>query len=131
MAEPPLYVYAGSRLVGRLVSAPLSFAYEPSWLTANEAFQLSVSLPLRSEAFGEAEVRAFFFNLLPEGSVRRRLAGRLKISQGNDYALLAAVGGECAGALEILPGPPDAEAHHEYAPLSDSQIAQLISSGGP
>lgn len=130
MADAPLYVFFGRRLLGRLTPEPLSFTYEPDWLAAEGGFAISVSLPLDRGPFGEAEVRAFFFNLLPEGNVRRRLAGRLKISEGNDHALLAAVGGECAGAIAVLKAPGDAAVEGEYEPLTDEDIAQWIASGG-
>lgn len=130
MAETLLYVHHGARRVGRLSPEPLTFIYEPAWLEAADAFQLSVALPLRAAPFEGAPVRAFFFNLLPEGNVRRRLAGRLKLSEGNDYALLAAVGGECAGALTILPSALEVEPRGEYAPLPESEIGALVASGG-
>src|SRR4051794_14309768 len=45
----------------------------------------------------------FFATLLPEGGARARLATRLGVSEDNDFALLEAVGGDCAGALSLLP----------------------------
>ncbi|MCB9653244.1 MAG: HipA N-terminal domain-containing protein [Deltaproteobacteria bacterium] len=91
MADEPLDVFYGTRLVGRISPDPLTFAYERGWLSLKDAFPLSVALPLERRSFDEGEVRAFFFNLLPEGNVRRRLAGRLKISEGNDYMCSAEV----------------------------------------
>ncbi|MBI2394078.1 MAG: HipA domain-containing protein [Deltaproteobacteria bacterium] len=45
----------------------------------------------------------FFANLLPEGQERERLARALGASPDSALSLLAAVGGDCAGALELLP----------------------------
>ncbi|MBK8010796.1 MAG: type II toxin-antitoxin system HipA family toxin [Deltaproteobacteria bacterium] len=140
VGDDPLYVFHGRRRVGRISADPLKFVYDTTWLSARDSFALSVALPLRPTSFDEADVRAFFFNLLPEGQVRRRLAGRLKISEGNDYALLAAVGGECAGAIAVLPTPADANPEsgrerddfdeHAYDALSDDDITQRIAMGG-
>jgi serine/threonine-protein kinase HipA len=63
---------------------------------------VSLALPLRRESFSPAESRPFFEALLPEGDVRERIAGQLKLAAGDSYGLLAALGGDCAGALQIL-----------------------------
>lgn len=129
MADPALLVFHEGRLVGKLSPEPLEFRYDKKWLEHRAAFPISVSLPLRAETFGEAAVRAFFFNLLPEGNIRRRLAGRLGLSEGNDYALLAAIGGECAGALSVSKSAAEAKKDEAYLPLSDEEIAKRIASG--
>ena len=46
----------------------------------------------------ELAAHAFFVNLLPEGRVREAVARQLGLSATNDFGLLEAVGGECAGA---------------------------------
>ena len=49
-------------------------------------------------------VRNWFCNLLPEGMVREAIVQRLRIPN-DDFALLAAIGGECAGAVSLnVPG---------------------------
>lgn len=63
---------------------------------------LSVSLPLRAEPFGGAVVRNWFCNLLPEGIVREAIVARLRLPARDDFALLAAIGGECAGAVSVV-----------------------------
>ena len=53
-----------------------------------DARAISLSLPVRDEPYGDAETRAFFGGLLPEGSVRDHLARQLGVSPGNDFSLL-------------------------------------------
>jgi len=72
----------------------LSFVYDDRY----EGPAISVSLP---RDVGRAGAH-FFTNLLPEGATRERICARLKISVDNDFALLRAIGGECAGALSLL-----------------------------
>lgn len=67
---------------------------------------LSVSLPLRAAPFEGAVVRNWFCNLLPEGGVRDAIERRLRLPPRDPFALLLAIGGECAGAVAI--GPADA-----------------------
>ncbi|MFA7487200.1 MAG: type II toxin-antitoxin system HipA family toxin [Lysobacteraceae bacterium] len=62
---------------------------------------LSVTMPLREEPWVGAVVRNWFCNLLPEGAVRQAIVQRLRIAHDDDFALLAAIGGECAGAVSL------------------------------
>ncbi len=90
-----------------------SFAYDPKHLVSNHPFALSVALPLRDAPYRGAIVRNWFCNLLPEGTVRDAIATRLRLTTRDDFALLAAIGGECAGAVSLRPvdqeptAPPD------------------------
>ncbi|MBA2238416.1 MAG: type II toxin-antitoxin system HipA family toxin, partial [Lysobacter sp.] len=77
------------------------FAYSPGYLASAAPVSLSVGLPLRAEPYAGALVRNWFCNLLPEGAVRETVEGRLRIPGRDDFALLAAIGGECAGAVSI------------------------------
>lgn len=79
------------------------FSYAVSYLESDQRVPLSASLPLRAEPFIGAVVRNWFGNLLPEGAVREAIAARLRIPVWDDFALLARIGGECAGAVSILP----------------------------
>lgn len=58
------------------------------------ALGLSLSLPVRPEPYHGAVVRNWFANLLPEGRIKESVANRLRISPSDDFALLAAIGGE-------------------------------------
>ncbi|MBS0213459.1 MAG: type II toxin-antitoxin system HipA family toxin [Proteobacteria bacterium] len=82
-----------------------SFTYDAEAVARGGA-ALSVSLPLRVEPFGGAVVRNWFCNLLPEGIVREAIVARLRLPARDDFALLAAIGGECAGAVSVV--RPDA-----------------------
>lgn len=86
----------------------MAFRYADEWTRSEDAFPISLSLPLGREEFGEA-AHCFFANLLPEADVRVRLCQQLKVSPGNDFELLGRIGGECAGALNVgpEPGEPD------------------------
>jgi serine/threonine-protein kinase HipA len=62
---------------------------------------ISLSLPVSQERFTPAESRPFFEALLPEGAVREQIARQLKLAVGDSYGLLAELGRDCAGALQI------------------------------
>ena len=64
---------------------------------------LSQSLPLSPAPFDDHQCRAYFAGLLPEGKLRRLIAQQCHVSHQNDFALLNAIGGECAGAITFVP----------------------------
>lgn len=104
-----LDVHLFGRLAGNLriageVRAPedWQFSYAEGYRGSSHATPLSVSLPVREAAWHGAVVRNWFGNLLPEGPVREAIAARLRIPVWDDFALLAAIGGECAGAVSIV-----------------------------
>src|SRR3989338_1530009 len=94
-----LNVYWGTRLTGSLReddAGRFEFQYASDWLAAADTMPISVRLPLRPEPFDDDNCRVFFGNLLPEGTTRRLITGKLGISESNDFKLLEILGGECA-----------------------------------
>jgi serine/threonine-protein kinase HipA len=118
-----------------LLEGRLHFAYAGSWLAKSDAVALSVSLPLRAEAFDDRLSRPFFAGLLPEGQMRRLIAQQFQVSGQNDFALLDHIGGECAGAVtflesgQVLPSPIHNE-HNERSDdvqwLSDAELVAIL-----
>lgn len=84
-------------------SGRLSFRYGGDWLNGAGARPISFSMPLTDKPYGDKATHAFFGGLLPEQDKRDLVARSLGISARNDYALLDAIGGDCAGALTLLP----------------------------
>jgi serine/threonine-protein kinase HipA len=110
-----LDVWLYGRRAGRLeqLDGRMHFAYAADYVAARGA-PLSCSLPLGDRSYA-AEAETFFANLLPEGEVRALVARRLGVSAGNDFGLLYAIGGDCAGAVTLLP-PAAAPDEGSYAP---------------
>lgn len=84
----------------RQPGAKLRFVYRSSW-AKGAGVPLSLSLPLRTEAFDDDHCRPFFSGLLPEGEFLKAIARRFHVSAGNAFAVLAEIGGECAGAISL------------------------------
>jgi len=125
-----LWVLFEGRTVGELrrtAEGSFSFRYAPDWLA--DGFAISLSLPLDEREYGETS-RRFFVNLLPEGQIRALVARRLGISEDNDWELLAALGGDCAGALTLTrdPAPTGAGDYHE---LPRKELEELVSTPHP
>lgn len=127
-----LDVYLGARHAGilRRDDAGLSFHYVATYPALADALPLSRHLPLPppggERLFDDPASRAFFENLLPEGAVRERLAASLGLSSGNIFALLAAVGGDCAGAVSVLPVGEKPQAPGGYRPITVAALAEEL-----
>ncbi len=126
-----LDVYLHRYLVGKLIQneyGHMVFEYLSSWLAHPNAIPLSRSLPLQAGQFSRKIVRGFFEGILPEANQRRLIAKNLGISAQNDFAMLYAIGGECAGAVTFLPeGIPLSEVSPKYRTLNESQLAKILS----
>lgn len=128
----PLNVFLNSRLVGRLekeTSGAIQFQYDPSWLERRGTFSISLSLPLRSQAYRGEPVVAVFDNLLPDNErVRKRVAERTGAQGVDPYSLLEQIGRDCVGALQFLPDDVEVDAVSSITgePISDSEIEHLL-----
>lgn len=129
----PLNVYLNARLVGRLqreTSGAIDFQYDQSWLAWEDAFPVSISLPLREDRYVGDPVIAVFDNLLPDNDdIRRRVAARSDADGIDAYSLLAAIGRDCVGALQFLPdgADPGKAGTVDGKSVSDNEISQTLS----
>ncbi len=101
-----LAIWWDRRRVGQLTQdrhGDLAFTYAKDWLDDDSTPPLSTSLPKRVARFTRRECRPFFGGLLPEEGQRDGAAQALGVSRANDFALLDHLGGDVAGALQILP----------------------------
>lgn len=125
-----LDVFWESSLVGHLrqnENASLGFRYAPEWLAREDARALSISLPLEDRFFRHKDCRPFFSGLLPEEIIRETITRSLGISEGNDFSLLEKIGGECAGAVSLMPeGEPPPPSQGNYREISTADLAALM-----
>lgn len=105
--------------------------YDDAWVASPQGRPLSLSLPFtpgNQPHRGDA-VRAYFENLLPDSKdIRERVARRFQAGSTDAFALLAEVGRDCVGALQVVPGaePPDGVQEVNAMPLSDAEVAQAL-----
>ena len=105
--------------------------YFNEWLTDEQGRPLSLSLPFLpgNAPYHGQIVTDYFDNLLPDNdAIRRRLAQRHQTGGIDPFQLLAKLGRDCAGAIQLLPEdetPSDLfEIRGEI--LSVARIAQLL-----
>lgn len=98
-----LDVYYNQNFVGELTqneNGDLAFTYNTTYINGNNP-PISLSLPLISDTYIGRTVDSFFSGLLPEDHIRQRLERKYGISSGNTFALLHAIGEDCAGAISV------------------------------
>jgi serine/threonine-protein kinase HipA len=91
--------------------------------------QVSMAMPVSSRRYGNKIARPFFHGVLPEGEARSIIAYDLGLDSGDDMALLAALGKDCAGALTIQSeqdAPPTASAPVGDDVLYSDDVGRLI-----
>lgn len=125
-----LDVYLYQNLIGNLSIddyGEMAFVYNDNYIDNKNNPPLSQSLPLQKKIYVAKECRPFFSGILPEAHLRASIARQLGISEKNDFALLTAIGGECAGAVSLLPSP-SAEANliSDYRVMDDNAVSNIL-----
>ncbi len=92
---------------------------------------ISYRLPVSKKSFTDEDCRPYFHGLLSEAdSVRKYLGKIFHINPNDDFALLQAIGRDCAGAISFHnpeePVKPDESAQLEYTLLSDNELKKNI-----
>ncbi len=127
-----LRVYLDGEAVGYAEqnSGSLSFTYDEEYRSRPNATPLSLSMPLATLRHGNRPVRAFLDGLLPDSqAARERWARQFGVSANNPFGLLAHVGRDAAGAVQVL--PPDQESddaairHGDIEWLSSDDVMTL------
>jgi serine/threonine-protein kinase HipA len=129
----PLQVLLNNRPVGRLEkesSGAIYFRYDESWLAKGDAIPVSLSLPLREDAYRGERVTAVFENLLPDSDLlRRRIAEKVGARGTDAYSLLSEIGRDCVGALQFIPAGeelPTKKSDVAGKAVSDREVEQLL-----
>lgn len=104
-----LHLWANGDYVGRWTvnaNGDSELAYDAAWRDSRLGRPISLSLPfnIHNEPLKGASVSNYFEGLLPDSdTIRRRVATRFKTGSLDPFELLAAVGRDCVGALQLLP----------------------------
>lgn len=107
------------------------FRYDGSWLEFPEVRPISLSMPIVTADYAHKGqvVEAFFENLLPDGvDIRRRLQRRFSVETDSAFDLLAEIGRDCVGAIQLLPegeSPQDVRTI-SAEPLDEAKVARIL-----
>ena len=104
-----LTLWANGETVGRwtlTARGDMTLHYDAGWLASPLGRPISLSLPfnLNNELLKGDNVAHYFEGLLPDSdAIRKRIAARFKTGSTEAFDLLAAIGRDCVGALQLLP----------------------------
>lgn len=126
-----LYVLMNGILVGMLEKTShggLKFTYHQDWLNQAGARPISLSLPLVEQTYAGDVVYNFFDNLLPDNQqIRARIQARFQIATSQPFDLLAGIGRDCVGAIQLITAPlAKFERKIKYKPLTEQKIASIL-----
>ena len=134
MAFPDLAIWMNGQRVGvwfwSRTGTP-GLRYDESWVRSPNARALSVSMPLPAAggAVMGPQVEHYFDNLLPDSTrIRERLRRRFRTPSTRAADLLAAIGRDCVGAVQLLPEGETPGQHDriDCEPLSLGQVEALL-----
>lgn len=113
------------RPVAEVMPSPAgpTLTYKEAWHASPDAFPVSLSMPMDQPAWPPEVVVPWLMNLLPEGEPMRAMQRALGVAQEDVLGLVAATGGDLAGALRV--GGPRGE-HGGYRPVSSPEDLERI-----
>jgi len=107
------------------------FRYDDGWVASPQGRALSLSLPMPAGG-GDVtgpKVENFFDNLLPESDrLRTHIRRRFRVASDSAADLLAAIGRDCVGAIQIIRDGDEPAPHDriDSRPLTDTEAAAVI-----
>ena len=130
---PALSVWTNGQKVGEwsVRDGEHRFQYVDQWIASPAARRLSLSLPLTpgNVMHRGAIVQNYFDNLLPDNDgIRRRLQSKFATASTQPFDLLAAIGRDCVGAVQLLPpsASPTGFDRIDGEPLDDAGVERAI-----
>jgi len=129
-----LSVWVNGKLAGEWripARGETEFQYDSTWVESEEGRPLSLSLPfsLDQGSIKGRAVECYFDNLLPDADlIRKRLQDRFHTDSRDAFDLLAAIGRDCVGAVQLLPpGEQPQDLHRiDAAPLSAAGVERTL-----
>lgn len=112
-----------------LSSGQHEFTYAENWIDTAHSRPISISMPVRQGKYNGDIVRDYFDNLLPNNDeIRQRLSNRFASKSTSPFDLLAEIGRDCVGALQLLQEEYEAGDVRQILaePLNDKQIETLL-----
>jgi serine/threonine-protein kinase HipA len=98
-------IYLNELLAGTLTEDEngYTFRYDPAYLQHPQAEAISLSMPLKEEAYRATILFPFFDGLIPEGWLLNIAEHSWKINQRDRMSLLLACCKDCIGAVSVIP----------------------------
>lgn len=97
------YVYVRNHFAGILVETDegYSFKYDTEYLNSENASAVSLTLPLKTEAYTSKTLFSFFDGLIPEGWLLKVVTDNWKIDSRDRFGVLLVACKDCIGNVSI------------------------------
>ncbi|SDG61744.1 HipA N-terminal domain-containing protein [Chitinophaga filiformis] len=98
-------VYYGSSLAGFVIESDTGykFVYHEDYLADKSAKPISLTMPLRKEAYYSTTLFAFFDGLIPEGWLLNIAKEHWKVKGNDRFELLLLTCKDTIGAVSVVP----------------------------
>lgn len=130
MNTPVLHVYINATYAGQLTRLPVGsvhFTYDAGYASATLTPPLSLSMPKTQIEHGGDVAGHWISNLLPDSDRRlERIAAKFDEQRGDPFTLLAHIGQDVAGAVQIVPEGVDPTQDGELRVLSEPQLGSIL-----
>lgn len=80
-----------------------TFEYDEEYLNSENALPVSITLPLRKEAYESKTLFSFFDGLIPEGWLLNIAERNWKVSRRDRMGLLLTCCRDCIGNVSVIP----------------------------
>jgi serine/threonine-protein kinase HipA len=106
----------------------MSFRYDTEIVAeyGSSSVLLSLSLPVGRKKIEGTAVYNYFDGLLPEGQVRSHLASENGLSTPDAMGLLAILGADCAGAVQVRPADTSPDGPAASRPMTAEEVAGVV-----
>lgn len=105
----------------------LHFSYTDEWMERGGARPISLSLPITKQEYSGDVVYNFFDNLLPDNQdIRNKIQARFNVETGHSFDLLAAIGNDCVGAIQLSTDEPEQVTQLSFTTLSEQEVEKLL-----
>ncbi len=126
-----LFVFMNGHEVGEYIqhrSGAQEFIYNNSWLNAEYAIPISLSMPLTEARYKGNIAYNYFDNLLPDNKeIRQRIQKRFSTKTDQPFDLLASIGQDCVGAIQLMSEASTVNVKTiECTPINEHEIAENL-----
>jgi serine/threonine-protein kinase HipA len=133
-ARSALSIWMNGEFVGTWTAPrdkPPVLAYDDMWLRSPASRALSLSLPFRpgNAPWQGQVVESYFQNLLPDHKeLLERIQRRFALPSTHAFDLLAEIGRDCVGAIQLLPDGEEPEGVYriDAEPMAEDDIARHL-----
>ena len=124
-SDSELNIYSGSEIIARLTLEidQLSLQYTKDW--QQSGFAISPHLPLTGE-IPTTNIQRYLRNLFPEGEVLDVLMSSLRLSKGNTFGIIRALGTDTSGSLLFLPSDQKLSNSFFFRQIAPTEIEQRL-----